>query len=64
VLASFATWIDGLPSLVELVIAFAILGALGSIPIILWLGYAVATTPEVRPRRRSRDAAGFRAADA
>jgi len=57
VLASFATWVDGLPSLVELVICFAILGALGSIPIILWLGLAVSTTPEVRPRRRSRDAA-------
>jgi hypothetical protein len=55
VLASFATWVDGLPSLVELVICFAILGALGSIPIILWLGLAVSTTPEARPRRRSRD---------
>jgi hypothetical protein len=43
-LATFSDWMLGLPSILQVVVAFAVLMAIGATPLLLWLGYAVATT--------------------
>jgi hypothetical protein len=51
-LATFNDWMLGLPAVLQLLVAFAVLFAIGSIPLLMWLAYAVVSTPDVVPGRR------------
>jgi hypothetical protein len=53
-LATFSDWMLGLPSIIQVVVAFAVLMAIGMIPLLLWLGYAVATTRDAMQADRDR----------
>jgi hypothetical protein len=53
-LGTFNSWMLELPALLQLVVAFAVIGALGVIPLFMWLGYAVASTPDAGPGSRNR----------
>jgi hypothetical protein len=54
VLATFSEWMLGLPSIIQVVVAFAVLMAIGLAPLVLWLGYAVATTRDAMQADRDR----------
>ena len=43
-LATFNDWMLGLPALLQVIVAFAVLSVIGLAPLVLWLGYAVAST--------------------
>lgn len=53
-LATFSEWMLGLPSIIQVVVAFAVLMAIGLAPLVLWLGYAVATTRDAMQADRDR----------
>jgi hypothetical protein len=56
-LGTFNSWMLDLPVVFQLVVAFAVIGAIGTIPLFMWLGYAVASTPDTGRDSRSRRAA-------
>jgi hypothetical protein len=45
-LATFNDWMLGLPAIPQVLVAFAVLMAIGLTPLLLWLGYAIASTKE------------------
>jgi hypothetical protein len=49
---TFNDWMLGLPVILQLMVAFAVLFTIGLIPLVMWLGYAVTSTPDVLPGRR------------
>ncbi len=53
-LATFSDWMLGLPSILQVLVAFAVLMAIGTVPLLLWLGYAVATTRDAMEAERDR----------
>ena len=53
-LATFSDWMLGLPSILQVLVAFAVLMAIGLAPLLLWLGYAVATTRDDMQADRDR----------
>ena len=53
-LATFSDWMLGLPSILQVLVAFAVLMAIGLAPLVLWLGYAVATTRDDMQGDRDR----------
>jgi hypothetical protein len=53
-LATFSDWMLGLPSILQMLVAFAVLMAIGLAPLVLWLGYAVATTRDAMQADRDR----------
>jgi hypothetical protein len=53
-LATFSEWMLGLPSILQVLVAFAVLMAIGMAPLVLWLGYAVATTRDAMHADRDR----------
>lgn len=55
-LATFSDWMLGLPSIVQVLVAFAVLMAIGLAPLVLWLGYAVATTRDAMRAEHDRSA--------
>jgi hypothetical protein len=61
-LATFSDWMLGLPSILQVVVAFAVLMAIGFGPLVLWLGYAVATTRDAMHAEQDRSGSGTRTA--
>lgn len=53
-LATFSEWMLGLPSILQILVALAVLMAIGLAPLVLWLGYAVATTRDAMQAERDR----------
>jgi hypothetical protein len=53
-LATFSDWMLELPSILQVLVAFAVLMAIGMAPLVLWLGYAVATTRDGMQAERDR----------
>lgn len=65
-LATFNDWMLQLPSILQVLVAFAVLMAIGMAPLVLWLGYAVATTRDAMQAdsNRSNAASGSSAREA
>ena len=57
-LATFSEWMFELPLILQVLVAFAVLMAIGLAPLVLWLGYAVATTRDAMQADRDRTNAG------
>ena len=53
-LATFNDWMFQLPLILQVLVAFAVLMAIGMIPLVLWLGYAVATTRDAMRAEQDR----------
>ncbi len=53
-LATFNDWMFQLPLILQVLVAFAVLMAIGMIPLVLWLGYAVATTRDAMQAEQDR----------
>lgn len=53
-LATFSDWMLGLPAILQVLVAFAVLMAIGMTPLLLWLGYAVGTTRDAMQADRDR----------
>ena len=53
-LATFNDWMFELPLILQVLVAFAVLMAIGTVPLVLWLGYAVATTRDEMQAERDR----------
>jgi hypothetical protein len=44
--ATFSEWMLGLPVLLQLLIAFAVISAIGATPLLMWLTLAFVSTPD------------------
>ena len=53
-LATFNDWMFELPLILQVLVAFAVLMAIGAVPLVLWLGYAVATTRDAMQAEQDR----------
>jgi hypothetical protein len=53
-LGTFSDWMLGLPVVLQALLAFAVISIIGLAPLLLWLGYAVATTGEPWQGRQKR----------
>ncbi len=53
-LATFNDWMFELPLILQVLAAFAVLMVIGMVPLVLWLGYAVATTRDAMQAERDR----------
>jgi hypothetical protein len=53
-LATFSDWMLGLPAILQILVALGVLMAIGFAPLVLWLGYAVATTRDAMQADRDR----------
>ena len=50
--ATFSDWMLSLPVVLQVLVAFAVITVIGLGPLVLWLGYAVASTREPWQGRR------------
>ena len=53
-LATFNDWMLGLPVVLQALVAFAVISAIGLTPLLLWLVFAVVSTSEPWQGRRHR----------
>jgi hypothetical protein len=50
-LGTFSDWMLNLPVVLQVLVAFAVITVIGIAPLLLWLGYAVASTGRSWQRR-------------
>ena len=51
---TFSEWMLGLPVLLQLLVAFAVISAIGATPLLMWLALAFVSTPDTGPGSRDR----------